>query len=145
MQEVHLPAQECTKCKVLERQNRKLERQIRQLKEQQDFNQTTFLPFRPLAEVAHEQLQRALTEMNKLIKQVPLMQETITQTSGGITAAQVSLKKMKDVLDQGSKTRIMVTAVSRMHSVSLRSSVVSGASLYVSEDGLEKDKETQSQ
>ena len=130
---------------MLERQNRKLERQIRQLKEQQDFNQTTFLPFRPLAEVAHEQLQRALTEMNKLVKQVPLMQEAITQTSGGITAAQVSLKKMKDVLDQGSKTRTMVTAVPRMHSVSLRSSVVSGASLYVSEDGLEKDKENQSQ
>ena len=89
MQDSYHIKQVCTRCKVLERQNKKLERQNRQLKEQQEINQATFLPFKPLAEVAQEQLQRALTENDKLRKLVPLMQEAVIQATGGIYQASV--------------------------------------------------------
>ena len=136
-------AQECTRCKALERHNKKLERQVRHLKDQQDFNSTTFLPFKPLAEVAQEQLQRALTEMNKLIRQVPLMQEAITQTSGGIAATQASLKKMNDVLVQGTNQKKTAAVATSPLSASMRSSTVSETSTVASEAELERNDRSQ--
>lgn len=93
-------AQECTRCKVLELENKRLEKQCRQLKEQQELHQTTFLPLKPLAEVAQDQLQRALTEGNKLKELLPSVQEAVTQTNCHISAVQISLWKMNDMLAQ---------------------------------------------
>ena len=95
-----LGAQECTRCKVLELENKRLEKQCRQLKEQQELHQTTFLPFKPLAEVAQNQLQRALTEGNKLKELLPSVLEAVTQTNCHISAVQISLCKMNDMLVQ---------------------------------------------
>ena len=95
--------QECTRCKVLELENKRLEKQCRQLKEQQELHQTTFLPFKPLAEVAQNQLQRAVTEGNKLKELLPSVQEAVTladQINCQILAVQISLGKMNDMLAQ---------------------------------------------
>ena len=79
--------------------------------------------------------------MNKLIKQVPLMQEAITQTTSGIAATQASLKKMNDVLVQEAnkkKTAAMSTSLSE----SMRSSTVSETSTVASEGELERKDRT---
>ena len=135
--------QECTRCKALEHQIKKLERQKRHLKDQQLFSQTTFLPFKPLAEVAQEQLQRALTEISKLVTLVPSMQEAITQATGGISGAQASLKKLNDVLVQGTKQKKTAWTPPQV-ATSLRESVVSEVSVFASEGELERSIESQS-
>ena len=68
------------------------------MKEQQEFYQTTFLPFKPLAEVAQDQIERALTESNKLGELLPSVQEAVTLTTCRISAVQTSLRKMNDML-----------------------------------------------
>ena len=94
-------AQECTRCKILERRFKALEKKHTKLKEQQELFQTIILPFKPLAEVAQDQLKRALTEGNKLKELLPSMQEAVTQTTGQISAVQVSLQKINDMLTEG--------------------------------------------
>ena len=133
MQDSYHIKQVCTRCKVLERQNKKLERQNRQLKEQQEINQATFLPFKPLAEVAQEQLQRALTENDKLRKLVPLMQEAVIQATGGISGAQSSLKKMNDMLVKGIAQKKAARTAQLSHFESIRDSVFSDTGIFVSE------------
>lgn len=142
MQDIY-HTQECTKCKVLEYKTKKLERQIRHLRDEQLLNQTTFLPFKPLAEVTQEQLQKGLAEINKLMSLVPSMQEAITQATGGVSGAQASLKKLNDVVGQDSS----ITAKQKKSVwtsplvVSLRESVVSEASVFGSEGELEHSME----
>ena len=94
-------AQECTRCKILERRFKALEKKHTKLKEQQELFQTIILPFKPLAEVAQDQLKRALTEGNKLKELLPAMQEAVTQTTGQISAVQVSLQKINEMLTEG--------------------------------------------
>ena len=85
----------------------------------------TFLPFKPLAEVAQEQLQRAMVEMGKLEELAPLMQ-AMTQASTGISGAQATLKKMNDMLVQGTKT---MKAAATRSPPPLRDSTASEASV----------------
>lgn len=133
--------QECTRCKILEHQIKKLERQRRHLKDQQLFNQTAFLPFKPLAEVAQEQLQRGLAEINKLMTLLPSMQEAITQATGGISGAQASLKKMNDVLGQDDIMAKQKKAVWVPPHIASRESVVS---VFTSEGEFEGSIESKS-
>ena len=129
---------------MLEHQIKKLERQRRHLKDQQllHANQTTFLPFKPLAEVAQEQLQRGLAEINKLMTLLPLMQEAITQAMGGISGAQASLKKMNDVLGQDVAAQKKAVWVPPQVA-SLRESVLSEVSVFASEGEFKKSIESQ--
>lgn len=87
----------------MERQKKKLEKQCLQFKEQQEVYQSIILPFTPLAEVAQEQLERALVQGNQLKKLLPLLQDAVTQTTSQISAVQLSLSKMNDMLAQEKK------------------------------------------
>lgn len=82
---------------------KKLEKQCLQFKEQQKVYQSIILPFMPLAEVAQEQLERAAKEGNQLKKLLPSLQDAVTQTTCQISAVQLSLSKMNDMLAQEKK------------------------------------------
>lgn len=86
---------------MLERRNNYLEKRCQELKQQQKVYETVILPFKPLAEVAQEQLQRAFTEASNLTQLLPTLQESVTKTTTQITAVQVSLDKMNNMLAEG--------------------------------------------
>lgn len=77
-----------------------LERQCRQLKEQQELHQITFQPIKCLSEVAENQLHRAQLEGNKLKELLPSLQIAVTTTASDITAVQVSLQKLNELLSR---------------------------------------------
>ena len=68
--------------------------------EQQELHQTTFLPIKCLSEVAHEQLQRALLEGDKLKGLLPSLQTSVAQTTSDIAAVQTSLQKLNELLSK---------------------------------------------
>ena len=130
--------QECIRCKVLERRNKKLERQCRELKEQQDVYQNIILPFTPLAEVAQEQLQRAMTEGNQLKELLPQLQRAVTETTCQMSAVQVSLGKMNEMLAQ-EQLRVKAKEAGRegrmlFEGYSARNSIISESSVYPVEE-----------
>ena len=100
------------------------------------------MPFKPLAEVAQEQLQRGLAEINKLMTLLPSMQEAITQATGGISGAQASLRKMNDVLGQDIATQ-KKTVWAPPQVASLRESVLSEVSVFASDGEFERSTENQ--
>ena len=108
-----------------------MERQNRLLKEGQELYQTMILPFKPLTEVAQEQLQRALTESDKLKQLLPSMQEAVIQTTCEVSAVQTSLRKMNDVLVQITKQK--KTLQMMPPALSSRDSIISEGSAYAGE------------
>ena len=103
-----------------------LERQCRQLKEQQELHQTTFLPIKCLSDIVQNQLQRAQLEGNKLKDLLPSLQTAVVQTTSDISAVQTSLQKLNELLTQD---RDLATPVDH----TARDSIISEGSIHIHE------------
>ena len=95
-QSTYIHIHECTRCKALERQNKKLEKQNRRLTKQQEAYQN-IVPLKLLAEVIEEQVGGALIGCDKLKQLLPSIQEAVTQATCQFSGAKTSLKKMNDI------------------------------------------------
>ena len=87
-------AQECTRCKILEQQNRNLEKRYRQLKDQQELYQSPFLPTKCLFQ---KQVERVQKECEELLQSISSVQTGIAQIANKSSALQTNLQVLTDV------------------------------------------------